>query len=552
MMPRPGRRSALGGGGRRPPRSRLLARATFFAVLSTACAVALLATSGWLITRAAEQPPVLYLLVAVVSVRALGVFRGVFRYLERLDGHQAALERQVELRLDTWQRLLARSWVGRRSGELLSRIVTDVETVHDGVVRVFLPLTAACVVTVAALGLLALVLPSVAVWVLACTIVSGVVLPWAGARLSVRHQRILADAQGRLSSLVAESAETASDLLVYGAVHRRAAQVDALNAELRGAELQLSSIQAVVQLGQVVANGAALIGALLLGVEALAAGRISGPLLTVLVLVPLALQEVVAVVPDALLFRTRTTAARQRVVNLGTPADLLRDTGGQVANDVRGPGRDRTAAPAVVVRAVDLGVGHTASPVTDGISFVAGPGDRIGITGRSGAGKSTLAATLLGLLPPRTGRLEMQGSVGYLDQEAHLFDTTVAENVRIGRADADRAAVQEALRRAGFQVDPDRLVGEHGRQVSGGEARRIALARLLVRDDDIVVLDEPTEHLDEATAAALRRTLIEVTASRATIIISHDPQLLETCTAVIHLTAAVSTPTTAAPQPGRC
>ena len=153
----------------------------------------------------------------------------------------------------------------------------------------------------------------------------------------------------------------------------------------------------------------------------------------------------------------------------------------------------------------------------------------------SGAGKTTLAATAMGLIPPREGTVRRGGRVGYLAQDAHIFATSVAENVRIGNKDATSEQVRNALERAGLPLDPDRLVGEDGGTLSGGERRRLALARLLVADRDLWILDEPTEHLDQATAEALMADVWHASEGRAVLVISHDPAVVDACQRRLHL-----------------
>lgn len=184
----------------------------------------------------------------------------------------------------------------------------------------------------------------------------------------------------------------------------------------------------------------------------------------------------------------------------------------------------------------DLAVGWPGGPtVVEHLNLSAAPGEWVGLTGPSGAGKTTVAASALGLIPARTGSVEASGSVGYLAQRAHLFDTTVAENLRIGRRDASDDQLTAVLDRVGLSLSLDRLVGEYGTQVSGGEARRIAFARLLLADHDVLILDEPTEHLDRPTADALIEDLVSAGERRAVLVISHDPALLARCDRVVEL-----------------
>ncbi|MBA8793381.1 thiol reductant ABC exporter CydC subunit [Friedmanniella endophytica] len=507
---------------------------------SSVCAVALLAVSGWLITRAAEHPPVLYLLVAVVAVRAFGLFRGVLRYLERLTGHRLGLDRQARLRVDVWEAMTRRSWIGRRGGDLLARVVADVAAVQDRVVRVLVPAVAALVTLALGVLLAAAIVPVAGLWLLGCLLVGAVLVPLASARWSARADAGLAALRGEATVVAAETATAAAELAVLGRTDVVLARLAAVDDRIRRAERRRAVGTAVAAATQFLSTGAAVAGALVIGAGALAAGRVDGPLFALLVLLPLGLHDVMATLPAAWQTRSRVRAALGRVDDLliGRGTDAFAPTVGAptVGERSGGAGALEPADPGVV-RLRDLTVGWSGRPVLTGLDVDLGPGRRLGIIGPSGSGKSTLAATLLGLTPPLAGTAAVGGPVGYLAQDAHLFDTTVAENLRIGRRDADDAAVAAALAAVGLDLPPDRLVGRHGVQVSGGEARRIALARLLLRDDPVLVLDEPTDQLDAPTARALLDTIDRATRGRTVIVIGHDPALFARCDAVLDVTA---------------
>ena len=157
------------------------------------------------------------------------------------------------------------------------------------------------------------------------------------------------------------------------------------------------------------------------------------------------------------------------------------------------------------------------------------------MAGPSGVGKTTVAATILGLIPALGGRVTTRGRIGYLAQDAHIFTTTIAENLRIGKRDATDDEIAAALARAGLDLPPDRMVGETGAKLSGGEARRVALARLLIGDYQVLILDEPTEHLDVLTASALMDDIWATTSEAAVLVISHDPSVLARCDRVVTL-----------------
>lgn len=193
-----------------------------------------------------------------------------------------------------------------------------------------------------------------------------------------------------------------------------------------------------------------------------------------------------------------------------------------------------SADPGVVLDRVSVGW-PGGSPVVEDLSFEVLPGERVALVGPSGIGKTTVAATIMGLIPSVAGQIRSAGRVGYLAQDAHIFATTVAENILIGNKEASPEQIGEALELAGLPIDQDRMLGERGSTLSGGEARRLALARLLVGERDLWILDEPTEHLDYVTASALMDDIWKLTRDQPVLVITHDPQVVSACDRAVRL-----------------
>ena len=495
-----------------------LCLAVLLAFLASLSSVALMGLSAWLISFAALTPPVLFLQAPAVGVRTFAICRSVFRYLERIVGHNVALRMQTALRIRTYETLARTTLIGARRGDLLTRIVADTEAVTDILVRVLLPVSSGLLVIAGASAGLTLISPTAAAVLFATTLLAGVVVPLLAQRATLVADRAAAPTRGEMSDAARELARTARDLVAYGAdgdVMERLLEID---ARLQRQEAHGAWVRGIATAAQVVAAGIAVVAGLAIGGPAVATGQMHPTFLAVLGLLPLALHEVLAGFTSAAQTWTRARSALDRV------ADVL-DTDPVGTGDVIPDGE---AAPGLVLDGV--AIGWPGSPVVcSNLNLVVRPGERVACTGASGSGKTTLAATAMGLIPPRDGQVRRGGRVGYLAQDAHIFTTSIAENVRIGNKDATDDQVAEALTSAGLSLDPARVVGEDGSTLSGGERRRLALARLLVAERDLWILDEPTEHLDQATAETLMSDVWEASVGKAVLVITHDPTVVAAC-----------------------
>lgn len=503
-----------------------IALAVVLAALASLSSVALMGVSGWLLSRAAEHPPVMYLTAAAVLVRAFGISRGVFRYLERLVGHEVGLRLQSALRLETYRTLARTTLLGRRRGDLLSRVVADVDAVLDLVVRVFLPFASGVFVILATTVVLGVFSWPAAVALLLSALLAGVGAPWLAARLSVRADAASVPARGELATVVHELARTAPDLVAHEADAAALERLAEADARLATIDARAAWTRGLATAVQALAAGGAVMTSLWFGADAVRTGTLDHTMLAVLALVPLALHEVFTDFTKAAQTWTRATVA------LGRVREVLSEPPVGVGEL---PASEPVDAPRLAVR--DLAIGWPGgATLASGLNLAVGPGERVALVGPSGVGKTTLAATALGLIPPVAGRVEINGKLGYLSQDTHVFSTTVAENVRIGNRDATDDDLSGALARARLDVDPQRPVGEMGTALSGGEQRRLGLSRLLVGDAQVLILDEPTEHLDAETAAALLDDLWALASDKPLLVITHDPDVVARCDRVVRLT----------------
>ncbi len=532
----------------RPAGGRLVA-AVVFGALALSCGVGLLATSAWLISRAAGHPPVLTLMVAIVAVRAFGIGRGVFRYAERLTGHDATFRVLADLRGRVYERLERLVPSALRGGDLLGRLVADVDAVQDLYLRVLPPAATAVVVGGASAALAWAVLPSAGAILLAALLVAGVAAPWLSAAAARHAERRGADLRGELITHVVDTLTGAPELVACGAVHARLAEAARLDREFTRASARSAATAGLGAAVSALAGGLAVWGALAAGVPAVRAGRLDAVLLAVIVLLPLAAFEVVGGLPLAAQHLERVRRSATRVFAVLDRDDPVRD-------HVR-PQALPSAPYALRVENLCARWPGGGAYALDGVSFDLEPGRRYAVVGPSGAGKTTLTAVLLRLLEPGGGRVRLNGVdlrdlagddvrrvVGLCAQDAHLFDTTIGANIRLARPDTTDDDLRDVLRRARLlewvEALPrglDTHVGEHGARVSGGQRQRIALARALLADFPIVLLDEPAEHLDVRTADALTADLLAATEGRTTLLVTHRLAGLEAADEILVLDA---------------
>jgi thiol reductant ABC exporter CydC subunit len=528
------------------PAALRLALAVLAGVGSAACAIGLMAASAWLISRAAQHPPVLYLMVAIVAVRAFGIGRGVLRYLERLAGHDASYVVLGELRSRTYRGIERGGFGGRRAGDVVARLVSDMDTVAEGVTRVVVPYLVAGVTGVASVALLGALLPPVGVVVLGGLLLVGAGVPLVQAAAARRAERRLAPLRGELAAQVVELVHGAPDLLAYGAAAPRVAAALDTDRRLRAVAARSATGLGLGGLLVAFAGGASVWAALALGTDAVRSGALDGVLLAVVVLTPIAVFEAMSALPMAAAHLGGLRSALARVTALSE----------QPAAVVEAAAPRPLPPPPYRVRLESVSAAwEPGRPVVTGVDLELRPGRRVALVGRSGSGKSTIAALLVRFLDPCAGRVTLNGIdirefaladlrrvIGLVTEDAHLFDTTIEENLRIARPDATEAQMRDALRQARLldwvQTLPNglqTLVGERGAKLSGGQRRRLALARALLADFPVLVLDEPTEHLDDETAQAVTADLLDATRDRAVLLITHQPFGLDQVDEVIRL-----------------
>ncbi|PPG30641.1 thiol reductant ABC exporter subunit CydC [Pseudoclavibacter sp. RFBB5] len=524
------------------PSARRLWPSIAMGLLSAICAVALLATSAYLLTRASEIIHILLLGIAIVGVRAFAIGRAVFRYVERLLGHDASFRQLAELRVGVLERLIPLAPAGlatHRRGDLLTRLVSDVDELQFLPLRVAQPLIIAGLTsTLAVVGIWLVSAPAAIVLAL-CLLLAGIVATTTNLAISGRADREAAPLRAALNDRIYETVSNFETLEAYGALDAKLAEVDAADARLRDALVSRARGSGAVAGSVMLFSGFATAGALAVGITPTVDGTLLAPMLTLIALVPMALFEIFAQVPQAVAAWRQVRASAVRVADVA-PGDAPKSLpDAQLLPEPRqGPTRPVTLAldgvsafwpgdPELAIREISLELA---------------PGDRLLVEGESGAGKTTLANVLVrfldyegsyqlnGVEAKEYAPAQVRGVVGLVEQRPHIFDETIRQNLLFAKPDADDAELEAVLRRVGLGAwleergGLEARVGEHGSLVSGGQAQRIALARGILADFPVLVLDEPTANVDPALADRLVAELLDASgAERSVVIISHTP-----------------------------
>lgn len=522
-------------------------------VTALSAAIALGGTAAWLIARASQQPPVLYLTVAATSVRLFGVSRALARYLSRLASHKVALTGMDNLRNNLYDELAGAPGTklsSLRRGDLMTRAGADVDEVGNIVVKTLLPALVAAIVGVGTVGVITIISPAAGIILAISLIVSGVIAPALIARSVRLAESQGADARTDIAATSLAILEGATELSMAGTLERARHSLSESEAALSAALARSARLSAFARGLDVCAMGAAVIGALLIGIPQTTSGTLAQVLLAVIVLIPLSSFEGVAELAPAASQLVRSAQAAQRI------CALLDDEVPTKPHTIpEGP---------TVIEARDLAIGWPGGPtLATGISLTLRPGSSLAVVGASGIGKTTLLATLTGVIPPKSGaalingvpawgadRDQLTAHITMTAEDAHIFATTIYENLRVARASLTRDEASDLLTRAGLDEwieslpeGMDTVIGSGGTTVSGGERRRLLMARALAAPAPVLAIDEASEHLDAATADRLMETLLTPSADRATLVVTHRLSALDQADHVLVL---------AADEPGGC
>jgi ATP-binding cassette, subfamily C, bacterial CydC len=512
-----------------------VALAVLLGVATVAGNVGLLSTAAYVISAAAVVSYISLLTIPIYLVRFFSVSRSFSRYFERLVSHDLTFRLLGNLRSWFYVRLTPLAPVlleGYRSGDLLSRLVEDVEELENLYLRAVSPVLVAAVVWGLAFAVLYPFDPALAITVLVFLAAAGVGAPllvWALSRGLGRRQLEL---RSELYSRIVEGTQGVQDLLAFGREEERGRQIEVLNRKLARIERRQALISGLHESSGDLLTNLAMLVALVLAIPLVAGGEVRGIYLAFLALVALGVFE--AATPLGAAFQTigRTTAAGERLFEVSDSEPTIRNP----------------KSPLPVPEDFTLRFDNVSFRYGEGdpfsledVSFALEPGRKVAVVGPSGSGKSTLANLILRFRDPQGGEIRLGGRslseyaqedvrrlVSVVPQSTHVFNDTLRNNLLLADPEANDEALELALERARISSFIERLpdgldtyVGEHGSRLSGGERRRLAVARALLKDAPLLVLDEPTANLDTVTELEVLASVWEAARDRAALLVTH-------------------------------
>jgi ATP-binding cassette subfamily C protein CydC len=505
---------------------------------AVASGIGLLGTSASLIARAALRPSIAALQVAIVGVRFFGLTRGVFRYLERLASHSVNFRLLAGLRgwfYRSIEPLAPLGLVDLQSGDLLARALDDIETLENFYVRVVAPPITAAVITLGIGWFAGSMVPAAGLALVGGMLTGGVLVPVLAYAVGRSTGRELIEARSRVTATLVEGLQGIADLTAFNWSGFFLNRVARSSRALAGAQRRHGRVQGALNaLSLLIAQGT-LVAVLWLSIPRVNSGELEGYLLAVLALAALASFEAIAPLPQAAQQLEGSLQAARRLFALAENKPIS----GQYHWDEQQIIMDQPVN--LVIDRLTFHYPGSPAAALNGLSLDLPPRRRIAVVGPSGAGKSTLINLLLRFaeVPPGSicinGRdyAEMDGEecrrlYAVISQSAYLFSTSVRQNLRLAKADATDEELVSALEKArlgdwlrGLPRGLDTWVGEHGLRLSGGERQRLALARTLLKDAPILLLDEPTAHLDPLLEEQILADLLDASQGKSLILISH-------------------------------
>ena len=518
--------------------------ACFVSAAATLANIGLMATSGWFITAmgiAGVTGAVINYFTPAALIRAFAIIRTGGRYLERLVSHEATLRIIAGLRSWLYRRFEPLAPAGLQhihSGDVLARMGADIDRLENTFLRLFVPAAVAVVTVLVVSGVALAYLPAFGLALFGLLVFAGLVLPLVAQRFARPAGARLTTRSSEMSVLLVDSLEGLAELKSYGLAETQRARIAALSDALIADETRLADIAAVTRSGIGVTANMALWSALAIAGTAVAAGTFAAADLAMLALLGLAVFEALSPIPDALESLSATLASARRIFALADAEPIPAEPSAP---------RPLPDASDLTFDNVSLTYSGATAPALAGIDLHLSPGRHVGIVGPSGSGKSSLVGLALKFWAPDKGSIALGGvSIAELDgetlrsrfavvpQQSHLFAASIAENLRRAAPKASDEDLETACRLAQIHdfivAQPDGYateVGSRGLKLSGGQARRLAVAQALLKQAPILVLDEPGEGIDLQTEKQLLDAVLDARADAGVLYITHRRQALE-------------------------
>ena len=512
-----------------------VALAAGLGVATVASNVGLLATAAYVISAAVIVPFLGAIAIPIYLVRLFGVSRAGARYAERMVSHNLTFELLANLRTWFYARLepLAPARLMRyRSGDLLSRIVRDVEELENVYLRIVSPVAVAGIISLLTTLMFLAFDTTLALVALGFLVTTGVGVPLVVGRLARGLGRRQLELRAELNARIVDSVQGAQDLLAFGREDDHVRDVAALNRKLSRVQGRMAFITGLQDSLNDLMMNLAMLAILVLAIPLVAGGEIRGVYLAFLALVILGSFEAVQPLGTAFQFLGRSVGAGERLFEIVDAEPEVTDPAKPLA-----PPEDHT----LELDRVGFRYGDGGPAVLEDVTLTLQPGKRVAVVGPSGAGKSTLVSLVLRFWDPTSGRVrlggrdaleysqkDLRGLVGVVTQDTHVFNDTLRGNLLLARPEATEQDLRRVVEQSQLSDLVERLpagldtnLGEQGLKLSGGERQRLSVARTLLKDAPLLVLDEPTANLDPVTERELLDAVYELARDRATLVITH-------------------------------
>lgn len=518
-----------------------VALSVLLGTLTIGANVSLMGTSAWLISTAALHPSVAELQVAIVGVRFFGISRGVLRYAERLVSHDVTFRLLSRLRLWFYEKLepLAPArLIDYRAGDLLARIIGDVETLENFYVRVVAPLLVALLTAIGVSIFLASFHPLLAVILAVFFINLGLILPLVSQLLSRGPGKALISLRSELHTQLVDGIQGLPEILAYGRASDRLHLISETGRSYGNVQRHMARISGLQSAMTVLLTNLGMWTVLVLTIPLITVGQLEGVMLGTLTLLTLASFEAVTPLPLAAQMWESVRASAGRLFEIVDTSSIVVD---------RMPLTDEalstvhSSRSAIAFDEVTFSYPNISFPAINRITFDIIPGNSLAIVGPSGAGKSTIVNLLLRFWEYSSGEIylggeslhgleqdEVRAHCAVVSQSSYFFNASVRDNLRLARPTASAEEMVSAAKQAqihefilSLPQGYDTFIGEQGTRLSGGERQRLAIARALLKNAPILILDEPTANLDPLTEKQVLNTLFEIMINKTTLLITH-------------------------------